>query len=297
MSRGGRACTEAAQRARWHESCLFLDETTPGGSPMRVPFAVPVLAVAGLMSAVPCAQAQAGGETASPHTLGANVSIATEYRYRGIAQTDGDPALQGGLDYSHESGLYVGTWGSNVSWLADADDDVSSSLELDLYGGWRGAWRGFGYDVGLLRYFYPGSYPAGFTSPHTTELYVAGSWRMFTLKYSHALTNLFGVPDSEGAGYLDLGANVDLGRGFALVAHVGHQRVPSGSLQGVRIRSSSDCSYTDWKLGVATSWAGLDWSLSYIDTDAKGGAGECYRSARNRDLGKGTAVLTVGRSF
>lgn len=265
---------------------------------MRPLPATPILAVAFFAFLVPYAHAQATQDTTqAPQSVTANASIATEYRYRGIAQTDGDPALQGGFDYSHASGFYAGGWGSNVSWLADADADVSSSLELDLYAGWRGAWRDFGYDVGVLRYFYPGSYPAGFVSPHTTELYAAGSWRMWTLKYSHARTNLFGVPDSEGAGYLELGANVDLGRGFALLAHLGHQRVPSGSLRGIRIRSSGDCSYTDWKLGLATAWAGFDWRLAYIDTDAKAGIGECYRSARNRDLGKGTAVLTVGRTF
>ena len=105
------------------------------------------------------------------------------------------------------------------------------------------------------------------------------------------------MPDSQGSGYLDLAANVGVGRGFALVAHVGHQRIPAGSQGGIRIRSSGDCSYTDWKLGVAKTFVGLDWSLAYVDTDAKGGIGECYRSARNRDLGDATVVLTMGRSF
>jgi uncharacterized protein (TIGR02001 family) len=265
---------------------------------MRVPSAVPILALAFVPVFVPDALAQATIDANPPtHSLHANVSLASQYRYRGIAQTDGKPALQGGFDYAHSSGAYLGTWGSNVSWLADSNDDVSNSLELDVYGGYRGTWGAFGYDVGALRYLYPGSYPAGFVSPHTTELYAAGTWRMFTLKYSHAVTNLFGVPDSEGAGYLDLGANVDVGRGFVLVAHVGHQRIPAGSQDGLRIRSSDDCSYTDWKLGVAKAWAGLDWSLSYVDTNAKGGIGECYRSARNRDLGDATVVLTVGRAF
>lgn len=263
--------------------------------------AVPILALAVTALAPMRALAQstpADAAAATPtHTLHANVALASEYRYRGIAQTDGDPALQGGFDYAHASGVYLGTWASNVSWLADSHDDVSSSLEVDVYGGYKGTLGAFGYDVGVLRYLYPGSYPGGFVSPHTTELYVAGSWRMLTLKYSHALTNLFGFADSEGAGYVDLAGNFDVGAGFALVAHVGHQAIPSGSQGGVRIRSSSDCSYTDWKLGVAKSWVGLDWGLSYVDTDAKAGAGECYRSARNRDLGKGTVVLTVGKTF
>lgn len=265
-------------------------------TPLVVPISIPALAV--LSTFALSAAAQQSAEAPTPvHATSANFALASEYRYRGIAQTDGDPAVQGGFDYAHSSGVYLGTWGSNVSWLADADEQVSSSVELDVYGGYRGALGEVAWDVGVLRYLYPGSYPTGFVSPHTTELYAMGSWRMLSLKYSHALTNLFGVPDSEGAGYLDLSANVEVGGGFALVAHVGHQRIPSGSQGGIRIRSSSDCSYTDWKLGVARAWVGLDWSLSYVDTDANAGTGECYRSARNRDLGKGTAVLTVGKTF
>lgn len=271
--------------------------STSSSPSLSIVLATATFAVAALLSATPAAHAQSA-QASSPHTLSGNVGIATEYRYRGIAQTDGDPTVQGGVDYAHASGLYAGTWGSNVSWLSDAGGgDVSSSVELDLYGGYKGAWGDFGYDVGVLRYFYPGTYPAGFTSPHTTEVYIAGTWQMLTLKYSHSVTNLFGVPDSEGSGYFDVGATFDIGSGFALNAHAGHQSIPSGSQGGVRIRSSSDCSYTDWKLGVSKEFVGLNWGLAYIDTNAKGDAGECYRNVRNRDLGKSTVVLSVGRTF
>jgi uncharacterized protein (TIGR02001 family) len=227
----------------------------------------------------------------SPHTLTGNLSLVSEYRYRGIAQTNKRPAVQGGFDYAHASGVYVGTWMSNVSWLSDLGG-VSNSLEWDLYGGYKGTVGDIGYDVGLLYYYYPGSYPTGFNSPNTLEVYAAGSWKMLTLKYSHALTDLFGFVDSKGAGYLDLTGNFDVGEGFTLVAHVGHQHIPSTAG-----RSSSDCSYTDWKLGVTKEYVGLTWGLSYIDTDAKGGAGQCYRNAFNKDLGKGNVVLSVSKTF
>jgi len=170
-------------------------------------------------------------------------------------------------------------------------------VELDFYGGYKGTVGGIGYDVGVLHYYYPGSYPAGFNSPDTTELYVAGTWQMLTLKYSHAMTDLFGFVDSKGSGYLDLTGTFDIGSGFGLVAHVGYQRVSAGSLNGVQIRAKDDCSYTDWKLGVTKEYVGLNWGLSYIDTNAKGDSGECYRNAYNRDLGKGTVVLSVGKTF
>jgi len=245
--------------------------------------------------------AAAGAQTtaaASPHTLSANMGLVTEYRYRGIGQTNGKPAVQAGFDYGHASGIYLGTWASNVSWLSDGGaGSVSNSVELDFYGGYKGTVGGIGYDVGVLHYYYPGSYPAGFNSPDTTELYVAGTWQMLTLKYSHAMTDLFGFVDSKGSGYLDLTGTFDIGSGFGLVAHVGYQRVSAGSLNGVQIRAKDDCSYTDWKLGVTKEYVGLNWGLSYIDTNAKGDSGECYRNAYNRDLGKGTVVLSVGKTF
>ncbi len=245
-----------------------------------------------LSSFVPPAGAQSASG-ASPHTVTGNVGLASAYRYRGIGQTNTRPALQGGVDYAHSQGAYAGVWGSNVSWLSDAGGgSVSNSVEIDAYGGYKGAAGALGYDLGLLYYWYPGSYPSGFTRPSTLEAYVATSWQMFTLKYSHALTNLFGFSDSKGAGYLDLSANVDVGSGLTLVAHAGRQYIP-----GTAGRGSGDCSYTDWKLGLSTDMSGFTWGLSYIDSNAKGGAGQCYRNAFDRDLGKGTVVLTATRTF
>lgn len=256
------------------------------------------VAVAASAAGIPAAAVAQSAAAESPHSVSANMTLATEYRFRGIGQTNGKPAVQAGIDYEHASGFYLGTWASNVSWLSDGGaGTVSSSVEMDFYGGYSGSAGGIEYDVGVLRYYYPGTYPAGFTSPHTTEVYVSGTWNNLTLKYSHAVTNLFGFADSKGAGYLDLSGEFELGAGFGLVAHVGYQRIPAGSVGGMQVRSKSDCSYTDWSLGVTKAYAGLDFGLSYIDTNAKGSAGECYRNAYNRDLGKGTVVLTVGKSF
>jgi len=250
--------------------------------------------LAALVSSLPTlAIAQDKKAEASPHTFTGNLGFVSEYRYRGISQTNNKPALQGGFDYAHASGVYVGTWASNVSWLSDGGGGtVSNSLEWDLYGGYKGTAGDLGYDVGLLYYWYPGSYPSGFNSPNTLEAYVAGTWKMFTLKYSHSLTDLFGFVDSKGSGYIDLTGNFDIGSGFTLVAHYGHQSIPSTTG-----RSRSDCSYNDWKVGVTKDLAGLTWGLSYIDTDSKGGVGQCYRNAFNRDLGKGNVVLSVSKTF
>lgn len=230
---------------------------------------------------------------ADPSPVTGNFSFISEYKYRGISQTNTRPALQGGIDYASTSGLYLGTWASNVSWLSDGGAGaVSNSMEWDFYGGFKGQAGPIGYDAGLLYYYYPGAYPASFTSPNTLEAYVAGSWQMLTLKYSHSLTNLFGFTDSKGSGYLDLAASFELAKGIKLDAHVGNQSIPSTAG-----RTKSACSYTDWKVGLSTEVSGFTVGLAYIDTNAKGGVGECYRNAFNKDLGKGNLLLSVGKSF
>lgn len=249
-------------------------------------------AIATLAAVVPVTTIAQDKKEASPHTLTGNLSLVSEYRFRGIAQTNAKPAVQGGFDYAHASGIYVGTWASNVSWLSDVGGGVSNSVEIDVYGGYKGTAGDFGYDVGLLQYWYPGTYPAGFTKPNTLEAYVAGSWKMLTLKYSHAVSNTFGFADSKGSNYIDLTGNFELPGGFTLVAHYGYQTISAGAG-----RAKGDCSYGDWKVGLSKEVAGLTMGLAYIDTDAKGGVGQCYRNAYNRDLGKGTVVFSVGKTF
>jgi len=236
--------------------------------------------------------APAAAEAKPPYTLTGNVGFVNEYRYRGIAQTNKNPALQGGFDFAHESGAYLGVWGSNVSWLPDAGiSGVSNSLETDVYGGYKGTVDDFGYDVGGLLYVYPGSYPGSYVDkgikqpyfrPQTFELYAAGTYKMFTLKYSRSMTNLFGYGDSKGSGYLDLTGTFEIGEGMNLIAHVGRQTV----------ENNAQFSYTDYKLGVTKDFAGFAWGLSYIDTSTK-----AYTNVFNKDLGKGNVVVSVGKTF
>lgn len=97
--------------------------------------------------------------------LSANVSINSSYKFRGQDQTQNKPALQGGFDYAHGSGAYVGIWNSNVTWLP------GNSLETDIYGGYKGEAAGVGYDVGFIRYMYPGAGVA-----NTNEIYAGLSF-------------------------------------------------------------------------------------------------------------------------
>lgn len=216
---------------------------------MRKTLLATAVSAAFSLPAIGHAQTAPAAAPASPHTFTGNITLASEYLYRGIAQTRGRPALQGGFDYAHSSGFYAGLWGSNISWINDGTPGASASLELDIYGGYKGTITGdLGFDVGLLTYNYPGSgkTPTGWIRPDTTEVYGALTWKWLTLKYSHSTTPLFGwynpvtMNKSRGSGYLELNASYDLGDGWGINGHIGHQRV----------NHYSRASYTDFKAGV-----------------------------------------------
>jgi uncharacterized protein (TIGR02001 family) len=214
------------------------------------------------------------------HEVSYNAALTSDYRYRGLSQTRLDPALQGGADYVHNpSGLYAGTWLSTIKWTKDLGG--SGNLEWDIYGGKRGNLSAdITYDVGGLYYFYPdnGLNP----NANTFELYGQLGYGPAYIKYSHSLTNLFGTADSKGSGYLDLGANVDVGSGFVLNLHVGRQEV----------RHNGAFSYTDYKLGVTKDLGVCSVSLSYIKANTSG-----YLSPSGENLGKSAALLSVSKTF
>ena len=233
---------------------------------------------------------RAADEPPPEHTFTSNVTLASEYIYRGIGQTNRKPAVQGGFDYAHSSGFYLGTWASNISWLSDVPPNAdgktnSSSLEWDFYGGFKGSAGDFGYDVGLLQYYYPGKFMPGTNSPNTLEGYVAGTWSFLTLKYSHSFSDLFGWTDSKNSGYLDLTATYEVVPSVNLIGHVGRQKIHG---------DNSGASYTDYKLGVTKDFSGTVVGLSYINTNA---SSAWYTNAFGKDLGKDRVVLSVTRTF
>jgi uncharacterized protein (TIGR02001 family) len=192
---------------------------------------------------------------ASVHTLTGNAGLFSSYRFRGLDQTFGKPALQGGVDYSHASGLYAGNWNSNVSEYAGYP---GGNLEMDFYGGYKASFGDFGVDVGGLYYYYPGS---RFNDKivDNFEVYLGLSWKFLSFKWSHALTNYFEAEDTRGTNYFDLSSSYDLGDGWGINGHVGYTNVPN---------SDHALDYTDWKIGVTKALGSYTVGLSYVDADA-----------------------------
>ena len=255
------------------------------------------------------------------HTLTANLGLFSSYRFRGIDQSFGKPALQGGVDYAHASGFYAGNWNSNVSSGAGFPD---GNLEMDFYAGYKKAFGDFGLDLGGIVYYYPGSegkvLGVGASSGAVTnkELYIGGSWKFIALKYSYSIDDYFGLrgwdatgastgKSTKGTGYLDLSANYDIGDGWGINAHVGRLNLKNG-YKG---------DYTDWKVGVTKDVGGWVFAASYIDTNAAGNcsgassyqfycftnknsesaSGTLETGSHSKDAGRGIAVVSLSRTF
>lgn len=238
-------------------------------------------------------------EAAAPaeHTFTANIGAVTNYVFRGITQSQHQPAIQGGVDYAHSSGIYVGVWGSSIEWanrktFVIQDDN---NIELDFYAGYKGAVGDFTYDVGAIRYFYPGDFTTrtGATvTANTTEAYIAGGWKYFTLKYNHALTSFIGWGNttdmkSKGSNYIDLTMTYPIDETLNIIAHVGRQNV----------KNNSYASYSDYKIGVTKDFGFGVVGLAYTDTNAKHDNQDIDYNFSGKNVGKGVLAASFTKTF
>jgi len=199
--------------------------------------------------------------------ISANVALTSDYVWRGVSQAKEDPAIQGGFDFSHGSGLYLGVWGSNVDFGSD------EHVEIDLYGGVSGELgNGLGWDVGVIHYDYPSVSASDFD-----EVYVGASYKMLSAKYSHSV----GSPDTGD--YLEVGLDFELPQGFGLGLHAGHYDKPSGGDD-----------YSDYKVSLSKEVQGFTFDLSYTDTSGWDAVNKISSGANANDS---RFFLTVSKSF
>ena len=268
------------------------------------------------LSSISAFAEEAAAEAPEVSPVTANVTIVNNYMYRGISQSNGKPAIQGGFDYAHESGLYIGNWNSSISWISDSYKTsggvgTSAPIEMDFYGGFKKELigEGFASDVGILQYYYPTSglqLNAIQANPNTTEVYVAQNFTFGPVtgfgKVSYAVSTLFGNVNSTGSYYPDLTLNYDTGMfGIALNGHIGYQYVagnqPSSNLNGVS--NSTLYSYTDWKLGLTKDFGGgLSGALAYVGTNAATYKGSySYVSPQGKNNGRATGLVSLTKTF
>ena len=246
-------------------------------------------------------------QAAPATTLTYNAGVVTDYRYRGITQSRNEAAVQGGVDYAHKSGFYVGAWASSIKWIADnsytansggtrTGTDITGNVELDIYGGYKfDLAKDVTMDVGYLRYQYVGNNlemtggraRSSYGDANTNEVYTAITMGPITAKYSYSLGDLFGYIDSKGSGYFDLSANFEVIPSWTVTPHFGRQTVTAAIY---------NASYNDMSLTVTKDLGkGLTASLGYYGTNAE--TSVWTSSFDGKYLGERGAVLGVKYSF
>jgi uncharacterized protein (TIGR02001 family) len=272
-------------------------------------------AIAGLLAAAATSGlVSAADPVPTPeHNITGNIGLFSQYIFRGLTQTDGKPALQGGFEYAHTpTSLYAGTWASNISWLKDGVPPAytrGGSLEWDFYGGWKPTFGDFTLDIGTLYYWYPGDQAPGFPKADTWEVYLGGGWKWLTAKFSYSLKDkTFAVLDSKGTWYLDLSANVPLGdffkplTGVTLIAHWGKQKYDGTDPRNIGGASNDALySYEDWKLGVSYALP-KDFTIGAFYTDTSGANRLGYGSFGEggpypRNIARSTGTIFIQKTF
>lgn len=228
----------------------------------------------------------------SAWTLTGNAGLFSDYRFRGFTQTGYKPSWQGGFDVAHTSGFYVGSWNANVEQALYR----GASLEMDVYAGWKSTLAGLGVDLGALTCRYPTRAATGAVGEvHHDEVYLGLSYGFATLKYSHQLSNYFGLgdgtaTDTKGGSYLDLGLAYDLGGGWGLNGHYGHQTLPHAPAFGL-----PGTSVDDYKVGVTKDLRGWVLNAAWVGTSRK----DFFTTgvSASEAGGKGALVVGITRGF
>ncbi len=232
-------------------------------------------------------------------TINGTATLVSDYRFRGVSQTDKNFAVQGSLTVSHESGFYATIWGSSV------DNYVTfagvANAEIDIIGGFKKTFGGTTVDVGVLYYFYPESGVAGnrsstdFVEPYLAVSHTIGpvtakgtlayAPKQRALALDQGQSRLLANRDNV---YLagDLSGAIP-GTPISLTAHLGHSFGPSWLATDFDGKKG----YTDWALGAAVTYKAITLGVQYVDTDAN------FRSFTNKKVSKGGIVGTLGVSF
>jgi uncharacterized protein (TIGR02001 family) len=218
-----------------------------------------------------------------PISVSGGVTLVSDYRFRGVSLSGGDPAIQGSVTVTHASGAYAGAWASSID---DSGTDIFGDAEVDLYGGWSGSVaEGIGLDVGMLYYAYPGNakgVDAEFFEPYAT---VSGQ-----LGPVQAKLGVNYAWDQKALADESLYIHSELSSGIpttpvTVSAHLGYT---DGSLAPTLLAGANDDSAFDWSLGASATVLGkLTFGVSYVGVEGPSFEG----------FTDDTVVLSVGASF
>jgi uncharacterized protein (TIGR02001 family) len=217
-----------------------------------------------------------------------NMTITSDYRFRGVSQTQNASAIQGGVDYSNANGLYVGNWNSSVSSQLYTN---GAGMESDLYAGVKKeVMKDVTLDVGSMNYFYPRATTStsSTTNFDTNELYGGLSYKdMITTKYSQSVSNYFGTANSKNSKYIQADVTLPIAGKLVAVAHAGRTNVAN----------SASLNYTDYNAGVVYDLQGWAVAAKYYTNTSKGSGFQSANTVNSQKLYKDLVVLSVSKSF
>ncbi|MCC7257278.1 MAG: hypothetical protein IT486_02795 [Gammaproteobacteria bacterium] len=228
--------------------------------------------------------------------VSATVTATTDYDFRGMSQTEGDPALQASLDWAGDL-FYIGTWASNV----DFGDEVDGNLEVDLYGGFAGeTGAGLRWDIGATAYLYPGSDDnlAKSKIGEYMEAFAGIGYGPVDLKYWYS-PDLYNI--GETASYVEANAAFDLPWWeLGLNLHGGYSFGDAWDTFEDEARAEDpeytgdDATYYDWSVGLARSFGRFDVELKYVDTITDGSYWDIDSGANRNDE---RVILSIATTF
>ncbi|MBU2179269.1 MAG: TorF family putative porin [Gammaproteobacteria bacterium] len=214
--------------------------------------------------------------------LSGSLTLTSDYLFRGISQTDEGMALQGGLTLADDSGFYLSTWGSNITF-------GQGSMELDILAGWSGKLsEDWTTDVGIMQYRYPNG-DNETDQFNFVELYSKFIYQDLTLGLAYS-SDYFGT-DVDKYFYYSADYNYSLVENLSLQFHLGYNQFDNNTEYATFLAAGpvSGKGYMDWSIGATTDWMGTSLSLKYADTDIDSSA-EC-------NLCDGRVVFSLTKAF
>jgi uncharacterized protein (TIGR02001 family) len=213
-----------------------------------------------------------------------NLGATSDYRYRGISQTQNAPAIQGGIDYTNKNGFYAGNWNSSVSSLVYTN---GAGIETDLYAGYKKEIKGITLDVGSYNYFYPRA-SVNKTNYDTREVYVGAAKGPVSIKVSQSLGDYFAASNSRGSRYYQADVAYPIaGTKASILAHAGRTDVANQTV----------LDSNDYNAGIGYNLAGFDLAARYYTNSNKTAAFQTANTVGNQKLYRNALVLSVSKTF
>lgn len=233
--------------------------------------------------------------------FGGNLGLTSNYEFRGISLSNNGPAIQGGIDYQHKTGIYVGNWNSSMRGapnMNNDDIDSNSGVQSNLYAGWRkDVYKGITVDLGTISYLYPTTSSGGSRVNYSTnEVYAGVGYGPVSVKFSQSTSNYFGLNNSSGTQYYQADIKQSLGalapqlKPLSVVAHYGHTAMAGNG--------NSNLNYNDMNVGLVYSFP-EQWDLGvrYYTNSSMTSTFKQYNSWNGTKFYDNAVVATLVKTF